>query len=100
MSELYESSNHPNLFNIVVSKKMDIAILKTIGISRINITLMFILCGFILGIIGSIIGIILGLLISLNISKIFHFIQNIFNYKLYNNLYYKGLIPIKIEIFE
>jgi lipoprotein-releasing system permease protein len=59
----------------VNDKRADIAILRTMGASRRNITRIFMLQGGMSGIIGTISGTILGLLLAINIGRIVHFFE-------------------------
>jgi lipoprotein-releasing system permease protein len=72
-------------FNLIASltmsvydRKKDIAILQTIGFSKLHIVRIFVMQGFIIGLIGSFIGLLLGALIASNINTIVPFIERVF----------------------
>ncbi|MGL1894397.1 MAG: FtsX-like permease family protein [Spirochaetaceae bacterium] len=68
-----------SLIMLVLEKRRDIAILKSMGLSPGEVMGSYILTGIIIGVIGTILGVILGLLITLNINQIVFFFENIIN---------------------
>jgi lipoprotein-releasing system permease protein len=54
---------------VVMEKKKDIAILRSMGATQQSIRRIFLLKGFIIGVVGTVLGIVLGLLVCLVISK-------------------------------
>lgn len=95
-------------FNLIASltmsvneRKKDIAILKTIGFSKLQITRIFIFQGFLVGLIGSLFGLLLGIIISININTIVPFIENLFNtHFLSKDVYYIDELPSLILISD
>lgn len=67
------------LIMIILEKKKDIGILRSMGCTKHQINNIFLLEGGITGILGTLIGLILGLLVSYNLDKIFHLIEAIVN---------------------
>jgi lipoprotein-releasing system permease protein len=55
---------------MVSEKKADVAILRTMGISRLDVLLIFMIQGFIVGFFGAFLGLVLGALITLNLTDI------------------------------
>lgn len=87
------------LVMLVMEKRKDIAILKSLGASNGGIGLSFVLTGGAAGLLGTIIGIPLGLLCAVNINSIITLFENIIN--IFNKLIYfiadKGeYIPISL----
>ena len=87
------------LVMLVMEKRKDIAILKSLGASNVGIGLSFVLTGGAAGLLGTIIGIPLGLLCAVNINSIITLFENIIN--IFNKLIYfiadKGeYIPISL----
>lgn len=88
-------------FNLVASlamsvqdRKKDIAILMTIGFSKLQIVRIFIFQGFIIGLIGSLLGLFFGVLIASNINTIVPFIEGLFNIQfLSKDIYYINELP-------
>ena len=67
------------LVMLVMEKRKDIAILKSLGASNGGIGLSFVLTGGAAGLLGTIIGIPLGLLCAVNINSIITLFENIIN---------------------
>jgi lipoprotein-releasing system permease protein len=88
-------------FNLVASlamsvqdRKKDIAILMTIGFSKLQIIRIFIFQGFIIGFIGSMLGMFFGVVIASNINIIVPFIEGLFNIQfLSKDIYYINELP-------
>jgi lipoprotein-releasing system permease protein len=95
-------------FNLIASltmsvydRKKDIAILQTIGFSKLHIVRIFVMQGFIIGLIGSFVGLLLGVLIASNINNIVPFIERIFNIQfLSKDIYYINELPSMIMISD
>ena len=95
-------------FNLIASltmsvydRKKDIAILQTIGFSKLHIVRIFVMQGFIIGLIGSFVGLLLGVLIASNINTIVPFIERIFNIQfLSKDIYYINELPSMIMISD
>ncbi|MCC2645052.1 MAG: lipoprotein-releasing system transrane subunit LolC [Burkholderiales bacterium] len=81
----------------VNDKRADIAILRTMGASKQNITRIFILQGGVSGIIGTVSGTVLGLLLAANIGKIVHFFEMVTGTKLISgDVYLIDYLPSQI----
>ena len=84
---------------LVMEKRKDIAILKSLGASNSGIGFSFVITGGVAGFIGTIIGVSLGILLSLNINSIITFIEKIIN-TFTKLLYYirdgKNYVPISL----
>ncbi len=109
-----------SLVMLVIEKRQEIAILKSIGASPRDISRAFIFTGFLTGTGGTVIGIAIGLLASININEIIHGIEaclNGFNtilrffvspfvkttgsyIQVLNTSFYLDTIPIDIDMFE
>ena len=66
------------LVMLVKDKSRDVAILRTMGMSRGAVLRIFFICGSSIGVIGSVIGCILGVLFVVNIGAIQGFVESIF----------------------
>lgn len=89
------------LIMVVMEKRRDIGILRTLGSSTGSILLIFILQGLFIGVIGTLIGLILGILIAMNINPIAEFIANLLGWDLFNStIYYFEGIPVAIIPFD
>ena len=72
---------------MVLSMRKEIAILKSIGFSKNNIALTFLLTGFGIGMVGSFIGMFAGIFISMHINIIISFVEKMINVFLYAGYY-------------
>ncbi len=90
-----------SLVMLVTDKKADIAILKTMGLSRREIMKIFMIQGFTIGLLGTILGVILGVLLALNVTAIVNTIQNIFHVQfLSSNVYFIDFLPSHLELSD
>lgn len=81
----------------VNDKRADIAILRTMGASKRNITRIFILQGGVSGIIGTVSGTVLGLLLATYIGQIVHFFELLTGTKLISSdVYMIDYLPSQI----
>ena len=106
---------------VVLEKNQEIGILKGMGAHPQDISLAFLVTGFIAGTVGIFIGMVMGLLIAVNINGLIsgldYFINLIFNgfralilpffkvekslpIKIFNTAYYLEEIPIRIKVKE
>ena len=81
------------LIMVVMEKRKDIAILKSIGASSTDIMKIFMIQGFIIGFIGTALGLLLGFLLSY-IEEVYHII------KLPSSVYYITTLPVRMTIGE
>ena len=79
---------------LVLNKQKDIAILMSLGFSKITIQSIFLIQGVMIGIFGISLGILLGILLSSNINEIVVSLENLFNISLIApDIYHLDLIP-------
>ena len=87
-----------SLFILVKNKTKEIAILRTIGLSRSGIMRIFILIGSIVGISGTLVGTLCGYIITINLENIRSLLNNQFGLNLFPpQLYYIDQIPTNIQ---
>ena len=85
---------------LVKNKTKEIAILRTLGVSRKSITKIFIITGFIIGFFATITGVIIGILFSIYVENIREIISLIFNIKLFpEEIYFLSQMPSEINLF-
>jgi len=109
-----------SIIMLVLEKRSEIAILKSMGASPSTIRTAFIFIGFLIGLIGSCLGMIIGLFLAVNINYVISFLEILINnvYILFQNIvspmmnlsyeqvelldpaYYLEKIPIKIVFHE
>ena len=92
-------------FNLVASlvmmvndKQSEIAILRTMGASKKQIMLIFIIQGGLIGFLGSLMGLVGGVILALNATAVVDFIQRVFHVQLISSsVYYVDYLPSRIE---
>ena len=83
---------------LVKNKTKEIAILRTLGVSRSSIAKIFFLIGFCIGFFATIAGVILGVLFSYYIEEIRILITTIFNVSLFpEEIYFLSQMPSEIN---
>ena len=79
---------------LVLNKQKDIAVLISLGFSKLSIQLIFIIQGIIIGIIGISLGVLLGLILSTYINEIVIAIESFFNISLIApDVYHLDVVP-------
>ena len=89
------------LIMLVKDKSRDIAILRTMGVTRASVLRIFIMTGAAVGIAGTAAGVILGIVIALNVDSIRQFFSWLSETQLFNpELYFLSKLPAKIDPSE
>jgi len=84
---------------LVKNKTKEIAILRTLGISKTSITKIFFLTGFTIGFLATITGVAIGILFSYYIEEIRVLITSIFNIRLFpEEIYFLSQMPSEINL--
>ena len=84
---------------LVKNKTKEIAVLRTLGVSKQSISKIFFLTGFTIGFFATITGIIIGILFSYYIEEIRILITSIFNIRLFpEEIYFLSKIPSEINL--
>ena len=84
---------------LVKNKTKEIAILRTLGVTKASITKIFFLVGFTIGFLATITGVIIGVLFSYNIEEIRILITSIFNIRLFpEEIYFLSQMPSEINL--
>ena len=87
-----------SLVMVVAEKRNDIAILRTLGLSRRGVIATFIVQGTVIGWIGALAGIGLGVLLALNAGGIVHAFERWFGFELFDpTVYYISRIPSELR---
>jgi len=85
------------LVMVVADKRAEIAILRTFGATPKMIMMIFIVQGGVVGLVGMLLGLIGGVALSLNISRLFDFIQKVFNVQLIpSSVYIVDYLPSRL----
>ena len=83
---------------LVKNKTKEIAILRTLGVSKTSITKIFFLTGFTIGFLATITGVTIGILFSYYIEEIRVLITSIFNIRLFpEEIYFLSQMPSEIN---
>ena len=83
---------------LVKNKTREIAILRTLGISKNSIAKIFFLTGFAIGLLATITGVTIGILFSYYIEEIRVLITSIFNIRLFpEEIYFLSQMPSEIN---
>ena len=84
---------------LVKNKTKEIAILRTLGISKKSVARIFFLIGFSIGFLATITGVIMGILFSYYIEEIRILITSIFNISLFpEEIYFLNQMPSEINL--
>ena len=84
---------------LVKNKTKEIAILRTLGLSKKSITKVFFIIGFTIGLLATTTGVILGVLFSYYIEEIRVLITSLFNIRLFpEEIYFLSQMPSEINI--
>ena len=87
-----------SLVMVVAEKRNDIAILRTLGLSRGGVVATFIVQGTVIGWTGVLAGIGLGILLALNAGSIVHALEVAFGFELFDPaVYYISRIPSELR---
>lgn len=83
---------------LVKNKTRDIAILRTVGASQSSMLRIFFIAGAAIGVAGTVTGLVLGLLFCLNIGAIQHFLEALFQVRLFDaDVYMLDSIPAEVD---
>lgn len=89
------------LVMVVNDKKGDIAILRTLGATPMQIMATFMVQGTVIGVIGTAIGAVLGILAALNISAIIAGVERLLGFKFLNaDVYFIDYLPSQLMLAD
>ena len=84
---------------LVKNKTKEIAILRTLGVSKSSITKIFFLTGFTIGFLATVTGVSIGILFSYYVEEIRVLITSIFNIRLFpEEIYFLSQMPSEINL--
>ncbi|SUO91316.1 lipoprotein-releasing ABC transporter permease subunit [Suttonella indologenes] len=86
-----------SMYMVVTEKRRDIAILRTMGMTRGQIAQIFISQGMIFGSIGTVLGVSLGIVIALNVPYLMDVLQKMTGYEIPPQLYFVEQLSAKID---
>ncbi|MCL2567250.1 MAG: lipoprotein-releasing ABC transporter permease subunit [Alphaproteobacteria bacterium] len=89
------------LIMLVRSKTKEIAILRTLGLSKKSIAWVFLFIGVRIGVLGTFWGMVIGVLFSLNIERIRHGIETLVGVNLFaEEIYFLSRLPADVQSFQ
>jgi len=84
---------------LVKNKTKEIAILRTLGVSKSSIAKIFFITGFTIGLLATVTGVIIGILFSYYIEEIRILITSLFNIRLFpEEVYFLSQMPSEINL--
>jgi len=85
------------LIMVVMEKRQDIGILRTLGVSSGGILRIFVLEGLLIGVAGTLIGVVTGTLLAYKLTPVAESIASVFGINLFNSEFYRfDHIPVAI----
>ncbi len=85
------------LIMVVMEKRRDIGILRTIGVSSRAVLMLFVIEGLLIGLSGTLIGLICGILLAFNLNAVAEFIAWMLGVDLFSSqIYYFDQIPVAV----
>lgn len=85
------------LIMVVMEKRRDIGILRTLGSSTITILGIFVMQGLLIGLTGTFFGVVLGTLLAYYLNPVAEFVAGLFGIDLFNSvIYYFEGIPVDV----
>ena len=89
------------LIMLVKDKAKDIAVLRTMGMSRGSIQRIFLMSGLTVGVVGTLAGFVLGLAFCYNIDSIKNALENLSGKELFSaEIYFLSKLPAKVDMTE
>jgi lipoprotein-releasing system permease protein len=90
-----------SMIMLVNDKNKNIALLRTIGMSKAAVMRIFLICGFSIGMVGTFLGLTIGVLFSANINSIKGWLESATDTDLFNpTIYFLSTLPSKIFISD
>lgn len=89
------------LIMLVRDKSKDIAVLRTMGMTKGSVLGIFLMAGLTVGVVGTAAGVGLGLLFSYNIDAIKSFLENLSGHELFSaEIYFLSHLPAEVNLKE
>lgn len=87
-----------SLVMLVIDKTKEVAILRTLGMTKSSIMRIFLICGMLIGVCGTVIGVSLGVVISYNIETIKEFLSSVTGTRIFDPVvYYLDSLPSNVD---
>jgi lipoprotein-releasing system permease protein len=90
-----------SMIMLVNDKKKNIALLRTLGMSKVAVMRIFLICGSSIGVVGTFLGLFIGVIFSANINTIKQWLESITDTTLFSpTIYFLSKLPSKIFISD
>jgi lipoprotein-releasing system permease protein len=90
-----------SMIMLVNDKNKNIALLRTLGMTKYQIMRIFLICGSSIGIVGTFLGLAIGVLFSANINNIKRWLESATDTTLFNpTIYFLSTLPSKIFVSD
>ena len=90
-----------SMIMLVNDKNKNIALLRTLGMTKSSVMRIFLICGSSIGFVGTLLGTTFGVLFSANINNIKLWLENVTDTTLFNpTIYFLSTLPSKIFISD
>jgi lipoprotein-releasing system permease protein len=90
-----------SMIMLVNDKNKNIALLRTLGMTKGQIMRIFLICGSSIGVVGTFLGLTIGILFSANINNIKAWLESMTDTKLFNPaIYFLSTLPSKIFVSD
>ena len=86
---------------LVNDKNKNIALLRTLGMTKASIMRIFLICGSSIGFVGTFLGLLIGVVFSANINSIKSWLESATNTDLFNPaIYFLSTLPSKVFVSD
>lgn len=90
-----------SMIMLVNDKNKNIALLRTLGMTKASVMRIFLICGSSIGFVGTFLGLIIGVLFSANINSIKSWLESITDTNLFNPaIYFLSTLPSEIFVSD
>ncbi len=86
-----------SMYMVVTEKRRDIAILRTMGMTRAQIRQIFLTQGMVFGSLGTVLGVVLGIVISINVPSLMALLEKTTGFTLPAQMYFISELSAKID---
>lgn len=90
-----------SMIMLVNDKNKNIALLRTLGMSKVSVMRIFLICGSSIGFVGTFLGFVIGVLFAANINEIKLWLESMTNVSLFNPMvYFLSTLPSKVFVSD
>jgi lipoprotein-releasing system permease protein len=90
-----------SMIMLVNDKNKNIALLRTLGMTKFGVMRIFLICGSSIGVVGTFLGLAIGVLFSANINGIKRWLESATDTSLFNPaIYFLSTLPSKVFVSD